>query len=44
MKRSEMIKALKTEHRDYLDDIDLAALLDFLEARECSRLHIKRLC
>jgi len=33
MKRSEMIKAIETEYRDFLDQIDLNALLDFLESK-----------
>lgn len=33
MKRSEMIKALETEYRDYFDHLDLNALLDFLESK-----------
>ena len=33
MKRSEMIKAIETEYRDFLDQIDLTALLDFLVSK-----------
>jgi hypothetical protein len=33
MKRSEMINALETEYRDFLDQIDLNALLDFLVSK-----------
>jgi hypothetical protein len=33
MKRSEMIKAIETEYRDFLDQIDLNALLDFLVSK-----------
>ena len=33
MKRSEMIKAIETEYRDFLDQIDLNALLNFLESK-----------
>jgi hypothetical protein len=33
MKRTEMINALETEYRDFLDQIDLNALLDFLVSK-----------
>jgi hypothetical protein len=33
MKKSEMIKALENEYRDFLDNIDLNELLKFLESK-----------
>jgi len=33
MKKSEMIKALENEYRDFLDNIDLNELLKFLERK-----------